>query len=130
MVTASDRAVVNFSLTGGECHDAPASLSLLNNTIKLSEHKFLLMDKAYCGSNVREKAISKGFIPVVLPKTNCKNPWGYDKEMYKQRNQIERYFLRLKRFRRIFTRFDKPDIVFTGFIYFVMIIDSICVNRL
>ena len=52
-------------------------------------------------------------------------PWEYDRETYKKRNQNERFFLRIKRFRRVFTRYDKLDIIFAGFILFVMIIDSI-----
>jgi len=76
---------------------------------------------------MRAKAVEKGFIPVVPPKRNRKDPWDYDKERYKKRNEIERYFLRLKRFRRIFTRYDKLDIMFSGYIYFAMIIDAILV---
>ena len=72
-------------------------------------------------------AEEKGFIPVVPPKRNRKDPWEYDKERYKQRNEIERYFLRLKRFRKIFTRYDKLDVIFCGFIYFSMLIDAILV---
>ncbi|MDR2577317.1 MAG: transposase, partial [Chitinispirillales bacterium] len=69
--------------------------------------------------------------PVVPPKANRKEPWDYDKERYKQRNEIERYFRRLKRFRRIFTRYDKLDYMFAGFILLAMSMDAICsVNRL
>jgi transposase len=89
------------------------------------------MDKAYEGDNTRKLAIRLGYSPVVPPKANRKNPWEYDKILYKQRNKIERYFLRLKRFRRIFTRYDKLDIMFTGFILVAMITDSLAsVNRL
>lgn len=83
------------------------------------------MDRAYEGENVREAAVKMGFAPVVPPKKNRKGPWDYDKERYKRRNKIERYFLRLKRFRRIFTRYDKLDVLFSGFIYFAMIADAI-----
>ena len=39
--------------------------------------------------------------------------------------------MRLKLFRRIFTRYDKLDVVFAGFIYFAMVVDAIIsVNRL
>ena len=47
--------------------------------------------------------------------------------LYKKRNEIERFFLRLKRFRRVFTRYDKLDLVFGGFIYFAMAIDAVLV---
>jgi len=56
---------------------------------------------------------------------------AFDTERYKKRNEIERSVLRLKRFRKIFTRYDKLDIIFAGFIYFAMIVDVLCsVNRL
>ena len=45
--------------------------------------------------------------------------------LYKRRNEVERFFRRIKRFRRIFTRYDKLDIVFAGFILFAMIFDSL-----
>lgn len=83
------------------------------------------MDKAYEGENIRRKAVEKGYSSVVPPKSNRTDPREYDKERYKQRNEIERYFLRLRRFRKIFTRYDKLDVLFCGFIYFAMIVDAI-----
>lgn len=74
---------------------------------------------------MRNKAINKGFIPAVPPKRNRKDPWEYDKERYKQRNEIERYFLHIKRFRRVFTRYDKLYVIFSGFIFFAMVVDAI-----
>ena len=131
MVTASDRTVVAFSLSGGNSHDAPEGELLLDSIERLGEHRFILMDRAYEGDSMRSKALGKGYIPIVPPKRNRKEPWDYDKEHYKQRNEIERYFLRLKRFRKIFTRYDKLDVMFSGFIYFVMVVDAIIsVNRL
>jgi len=131
MVTASDRSVVAFSLSGGNAHDAPEGERLLDSVERLPEHTYMLMDRAYEGDKMRAKVIEKGYEAVVPPKKNRKEPWEYDKERYKQRNEIERYFLRLKRFRKIFTRYDKLDIVFIGFIYFAISIDAIiCVNRL
>ena len=39
--------------------------------------------------------------------------------MYKRRNEVERLFRRLKGYRRIFSRFEKLDVMFLGFISFV-----------
>ena len=125
MVTATGRSAVSFSLSGGEAHDSPEGIALLDRITKIPEQKYILMDRAYEGENMRRKALEKGYSPVVPPKSNRKDPWEYDKERYKQRNQIERYFLRLKRFRRVFTRYDKLDVLFCGFIYFAMIVDAI-----
>ena len=37
----------------------------------------------------------------------------------------EKLFRRLKRFRRIFTRYDKLDVVFLSFVYFALIVDAL-----
>lgn len=123
MVTASDRSPVAFSLSGGNHHDAPKGKLLVCRLKRLVEQRFMLMDRAYEGNSMRAKVIENGFIPIVPPKRNRRKPWDYDKEHYKQRNEIERYFLRLKRFRKIFTRYDKLDVMFCGFIYFAIVAD-------
>jgi transposase len=125
MVAASDRSAVIFSLSPGNAHDSPEGVRLLEQIRRLPEQTYILMDKAYAGDEIRAIVAEKGFIPVVPPKANRKEPWEYDKERYKQRNEIERYFLRLKRFRRIFTRYDKLDSLFSGFIFLAMVIDAI-----
>ena len=83
------------------------------------------MDKAYCGQKMTETASSLGYEPLVPPKSNCRVIWEYDKELYKRRNEVERLFRSLKRFRRIATRYEKLDIIFVGVILFAMIIDSL-----
>ena len=62
---------------------------------------------------------------MVPPKASRLDPWEYDREMYKRRNEIERLFRRLKGFRRIFSRFEKLDVIFLGFILFALIIDAL-----
>ena len=71
---------------------------MIEQTQILPEQKYLLMDRAYERDNMRRKAEEKGFSPVVPTKSNRKNSYKDDKKLYKQRNKIERYFLRLKRF--------------------------------
>ena len=83
------------------------------------------MDKAYEGDETRQLVVDLELEPVVPPKANRISPWDYDRELYKQRNEVERLFRRLKRFRRVFTRFDKLDVVFSFFIYFALIVDAL-----
>ena len=118
MVSADDKVVVALSLSAGNEHDAPEGRKLL--ALKgLSENKVpLLMDKAYEGDETRQLAIDLNYEPIVPPKSNRKEPWEYDTELYKRRNVVERLFRRLKEFRKVFTRYDKLDTVFLGFIYF------------
>ena len=90
-----------------------------------NQKRFLVMDRAYEGDNTRQLALDLGYHPVVPPKSNRHEPWEYDQQMYKRRNEIERLFRRLKGYRRIFSRFDKLDTLFLGFITFALIHDAL-----
>jgi len=125
MVAASDRDGVIPSLSAGNCGDGPEGRALLRQLGPMDHPVYLLMDRAYEGDETRTLAEELGCTPVVPPKSNRKDPWDYDKELYKQRNQVERLFRRLKRFLRIFTRYDKLDVIFLAFGYFALIIDSL-----
>ena len=83
------------------------------------------MDRAYEGDETRQLVLDLGMTPVVPPKSNRLKPWEYDREMYKKRNEVERLFRRLKGFRRIFSRFEKLDVMFIGFIHFALAVDMI-----
>jgi transposase len=83
------------------------------------------MDRANEGAENRVLAQALGFEPVVPPKQNRLDPWEYDTELYKRRNEIERLFGRIKRFRRIFTRYDKTDLMFAAFITITLIADQL-----
>jgi len=85
----------------------------------------LIMDRAYEDNQTRQLVLSLGMRPVVPPKSNRIEPWEYDRALYKKRNEIERLFRRLKGFRRIFSRFEKLDRLFLGFIYFAFIVEAL-----
>lgn len=40
-----------------------------------------------------------------------------DENLYKDRNKVERYFNKLKQYRRVATRYEKTTLSFAGFIY-------------
>jgi transposase len=67
---------------------------------------------------MRKLARELNYEPIMPPKSNRKIPWDYDRQLYKERNKIERLFMRVKQFRKIFTRYDKLDIMFISFVYF------------
>lgn len=83
------------------------------------------MDSAYQGNATLQLALELGFTPVVPPNPLRLHPWDYDKALYKKRNEVERLFRRLKGFRRIFSRFDKLDVVFMAFIHFALIFEAL-----
>ncbi len=83
------------------------------------------MDRAYEDDETRRLASDLGFTPVVPPKSSRISPWEYDRKMYRRRNEVERLFRRLKGFRRVFSRFDKLDVMYLGFVVFALIIDAL-----
>lgn len=125
LVAASARQAIIYCLSPGNEGDAPWGRELLHRIGKLPALCHLLMDRAYEGDETRLLAESLGFLPVVPPNPNRKEPWDYDTELYKRRNEVERLFRRLKAYRRIFTRYDKLDVIFLGCITFALIIEGL-----
>jgi transposase len=110
-------------LSGGNAHDAPKGRELLGRMGPTERPVALLMDRAYEGAETRALAGSLGYVPVVPPKRGRREPWEYDREMYKRRNEVERLFRRCKRFRRVCTRYDKLDCMFVMFVVLAFIRD-------
>ena len=125
MVAANARTAVTFALSPGQAHAAPEGRQLLRRLGSPQWPMHLIMDRAYEGNETRQLARDLGFIAVVPPKSNRMNPWDYDRAMYKRRNEIERLFRRLKGFRRIFSRFEKLDVMFVAFIHFALIVEGL-----
>ena len=125
MVAADARTAIQFSLWPGQAHDAPEGRKLLKCLGRQQEELPLIMDRAYEGNETRQLALALGYEPVVPPLRTRVQPWKYDRELYKWRNEIERQFRRLKGFRRIFSRFEKFDVLFLGFIVFALIVDAV-----
>ena len=124
MLAANERTAVAFHLSGGGCHDAPEGRKLLEAVGEVSTNVSLLMDRAYEGNVTRNLALDLGYGLCVPPKSNRKAPWGYDRQLYKRRNEVERLFRRLKSYRRICTRYDKLDVVFLSFVFFALIVEA------
>jgi transposase len=125
MVAADARTAITFALSAGNDHDAPQGRLLLEELGAMPEGLPLLMDRAYEGDETRQPVLDLGMIPVVPPKSNRLNSWEYNRELYKKRNEVERLFRRLKGFRRIFSRFEKLDVVFLAFIHFALIVEAL-----
>ena len=125
MVAADARTAIVFALSPGHDHDAPHGRALLEELGPMPEGLPLLMDRAYEGDETRQLALDLGMTPVVLPKSNRLHPWDYDHAIYKKRNEIDRLFRRLKGFRRIFSRFEKLDVIFLAFLSFALIVEAL-----
>jgi len=85
----------------------------------------LLMARTHEGSETRQLAWDLEFVPVVPPLKTRIDPWEYDRERYRRRYEFKWLFRRLKVFRRIFSRFEKLDAMFLGFLSFMLVADGL-----
>jgi transposase len=65
-----------------------------------------ILDKGYDADRIRERLSYDGIQPVIPPISTRSKKLPYNKELYRTRNLIERFF-KTKHFRRIATRYDK-----------------------
>ena len=111
MLTTKIHAVVDaqglpirLGLTTGQAHDGQIADTLLN---QLGPHTIVLADKAYDADRIRQLIQDHGAMPNIPPKSNrCWKPC-FSRRLYRERNLIERFFSKLKHFRRVATRYDK-----------------------
>lgn len=77
------------------------------------------LDKGYDANAIRDRLSKDGIEPVIPPRSHRKTPLSYDREIYKERNRVERFFNKLKQFRRIATRFEKLQCSFFALLHLV-----------
>ena len=70
----------------------------------------MLGDAAYDGGELREQLDERGTKPVIPNRSNRKQPFIFNKRLYKLRWRIETAFNRLKDFRRIATRLSMTEV--------------------
>ena len=76
----------------------------------------VIADKGYDADHLREAVLEREAVPVIPSKSNRRAPIEYDKVLYKERNLVERFFNKLKQFRRVATRYDKLLANYRGFV--------------
>jgi transposase len=106
---------LKFIVTAGQRNDITQAEALLKDV----SQAYVIADKGYDSKDLRSKLIKQQCIPVIPTKSNSKEPYQYDKHMYKERYVIECFFSKMKYFRRVFSRFDKTLRNFISFLSFV-----------
>lgn len=96
----------------GQEHD----IRRANDLIEGFEPDYVLADRAYDADLFHDSILDAQATPVIPPKRNRRYQHDYDREIYKERNRIERFFNKLKHFRRVATRYDKLLTNFMGFV--------------
>ena len=115
----NETRAVSIELTGGETHDAKGFDLVFQALPQDHQLQVGVMDKGYDSDEIRQQLKDRQMDAVIPPRSNRKTPLDYDKELYKQRNKVERFINRMKQFRRIATRYEKLKATFLAFIHIV-----------
>jgi len=92
-----------FCLTPGQTSDIVQAQQLIQGR----RCTYLIGDRGYDADPLRLYLLSNNIIPVIPYRSNRKCKMVYDKEMYKKRNIVERFFSKIKQHRRLATRYEK-----------------------
>jgi transposase len=65
---------------------------------------------------IRELAMKKGAWANIPPKSNRRNPICFSPYLYRARNQVERFFNKIKNCRRVATRYDRLAANYLAFV--------------
>ena len=104
---------LRFILTAGQKADCRSAEDLLAG----QRAGAVIADKGYDTNAVRAFIAAARMQAVIPSCSNRTEPIPCDRELYKARNLIERCFGKLKKHRRIATRFDRNDSHFMGFLF-------------
>ena len=112
-VVDSNGLPVRLALSPGEAHDVRLAGKLLS---RLKSGSMLLADRGYDADWIRELAMKKGAWANIPPKSNRSDPICFSPYLYRARNQVERFFNRIKQCRRVATRYDRLAANYLAFV--------------
>ena len=100
----ADGLPIRLSLTPGQASDVHGAQALLND---LRRGTVVLADKGYDADWIREMIEAQEAAPNIPDKSNRKVRHCFSKVLYKERNKVERFFNKIKHYRRVATRYEK-----------------------
>jgi len=117
--TLDENCAVALHLTAGQAHDGRQFEVLYESLAADNVLEAAMLDPGYDADRIRERLAIDG-ICAVIPALPTRCGWlPFDAQRYRRRNCIERFFNKLKQFRRIATRYDKLAKTFAAAVYLV-----------
>ena len=105
-----------MKLSPGQDGDGPHGRELLAEFTR-GQITHVLGDTADDGDETRQLVKQRKARACIKPHKNRTRKKRHDPERYKHRNLVERFFGRLKQFRRVATRYEKTAKNFAGFVW-------------
>jgi transposase len=111
------------ALTEGQRHESPQAIPLLVRMAHRMWPDALAGDKGYSGAELRNWLLHRDIEAVIPYREDEAGPHEYDRSLYRERPVIERTINRLKRFRRVATRYDKLAASYLATVAIAMILE-------
>lgn len=113
--------LVKAILSAGQVSDAKIGPDLVHGVKGVR----IVGDKGYDSRLIRQTACKSGSYSCIPVRSGNREPAPFHKGYYRKRHHVENFFQRIKRFRRVATRYDKLSDVFLNFILLAASIDWI-----
>jgi transposase len=104
---------VKLALTPGQAADVTQAGALIAGV----PAEVVIADKGYDSQAVVDAVAAAGAEAVIPARKGRKQPRVIDGEKYKDRNLAERFWSKVKQYRRVATRYDKTDPCFLAFVH-------------
>ena len=105
---------LHIHLTAGNIHYVTEAPTL----IAAAQGKSFITDKGYHSNAVVDAIQQRGVKVVIPPKSNRNDKCRFSRNLYRTRHFVENFFFKIKRYRRVATRYDKTS---TNFLSFVLV---------
>jgi transposase len=86
--------------------------------------KYVIGDKGYDSDPLRKRIRRLGAKPIIPARKGIRRR-RYDRTRYRLRNVVERFFNRVKHYRRVATRYEKTDPNYLGFLCVASLLTTI-----
>ena len=106
---------LRFLLSPGQAHD----INKAEELVKGFAFQRVIADRGYAAQPFVDSLLEKGIEVVIPPHQRAKEQREYDKWWYRERQLVECFINKIKHFRRVFSRYEKLDRSYLGFLHFV-----------
>ena len=106
---------LRFRLSPGQAHDINQARDLVEGFA----FQRVIADRGYASQEFVDSLLERGIEVVIPPHPCAKEQREYDRWLYRERHLVECFINKIKHFRRVFSRFEKLDTSYLGFLHLV-----------
>ncbi len=106
---------LRFRLSPGQAHDIKEAWGLVEGFA----FQRVIADRGYAAQPFVDSLLDRDIEVVIPPHPRAKEQREYDKWLYRERHLVECFINKIKHFRRVFSRFEKLDTSYLGFLHLV-----------